>query len=76
MDTSGGWEASCAELLEAGVADGSFGAFVVDDPDGGGLVACGVGMIAQRLPGPGNASGRYGYVQSMATDPDHRRRGD
>jgi GNAT superfamily N-acetyltransferase len=32
-------------------------------------------MVAQRLPGPGNVRGRYGYVQSMVTDPAHRRRG-
>jgi ribosomal protein S18 acetylase RimI-like enzyme len=74
MDTSAGWEGSCAEVLERGLADGSFVAFVVDDLDGG-LAACGVGMVAARLPGPGNLSGRYGYIQSMATDPEYRRKG-
>jgi GNAT superfamily N-acetyltransferase len=49
-------------------------AFVVD-LDGGGLAACGVGMVGQRLPGPRNPSGLHGYVQSMATDPGARRRG-
>jgi GNAT superfamily N-acetyltransferase len=74
MDTTKGWEASCAALLERGLADGSFVAFVADDPEEG-LAACGVGMVASRLPGPGNLSGRYGYIQSMATDPEHRRKG-
>ena len=45
------------------------------DRDGGGLCSCGVGMVAQRLPGPRNTHGRYGYVQSMATDEDARRQG-
>ena len=69
-----GWEPHAAEVLRAGLADGSIVAFVVDGPEGG-LVAGGVGTVAQRLPGPGNHSGRYGFVQSMATDPDWRRRG-
>jgi ribosomal protein S18 acetylase RimI-like enzyme len=48
--------------------------FVVDE-NGGGLVACAAGTIATRLPGPRNPSGRVGYVQWVATDPFHRRRG-
>jgi GNAT superfamily N-acetyltransferase len=71
--TAGGWEPFAAEVLRTGLADGSVVAFVVDGPDG--LVAAGVGTVAQRLPGPGNHSGRYGFVQSMATDPAWRRRG-
>jgi GNAT superfamily N-acetyltransferase len=50
-------------------------AFVVDRPDGTGLAACVVGAIDHRLGGPGNPSGRAGYVFSVATDPDMRRRG-
>ena len=70
------WEATCAGLLTAGLADGSFHASVVDDPDRPGcLAACGVGMVGQRLPGPGNPNGKWGYIQSMATDDAHRRRG-
>jgi GNAT superfamily N-acetyltransferase len=53
------------------LADGTVVAFVVDGPDGG-VVAGGVGTVAQRVPGPGNLSGRHGFVQSMATDPGHR----
>lgn len=50
-------------------------AFVVDRPDGGGLAACVVGTVEQRLGGPGDPAGRVGYVFSVATDPDQRRRG-
>jgi GNAT superfamily N-acetyltransferase len=52
-------------------------AFVVDRPDGAGegLAACVVGTIEQRLGRPGDPEGRTGYVFSVATDPDMRRRG-
>jgi GNAT superfamily N-acetyltransferase len=73
--TAGGWEASCAAILERGLAEGTMAAAVVDRPDGGGLAAAGVAVVGQRLPGPGCADGRYGYVQSMSTDPAHRRQG-
>lgn len=68
------WRTTCVAILERTLADGSMCAVVVDSPDGG-LAACGVGMIAQRLPGPGCSSGRYGYIQSMSTDERWRRKG-
>jgi ribosomal protein S18 acetylase RimI-like enzyme len=49
-------------------------AFVVDRP-GGGLAACALGSIEQRLGNPSNPDGRVGYVYNVATDPDMRRRG-
>jgi GNAT superfamily N-acetyltransferase len=75
MDVSGGWEAPCARFLRNGIIDGTLAAFVIDAPDGEGLASCGVATVAARLPGPGNLSGRYGYVQSMATDQRWRRQG-
>jgi len=74
-DGSERWPGACAEVLQRGLADGSIVAFVVDRPEGVGLASAGVGTVAQRLPGPGNPTGRYGFVQSMATDPEQRRRG-
>jgi GNAT superfamily N-acetyltransferase len=68
-------EASMRSLFTVGLADGTFFAAVVDGPDAGTLAACGVGMVAQRLPGPHNPTGRYGYVQSMVTDEQHRGHG-
>jgi GNAT superfamily N-acetyltransferase len=50
-------------------------AFVVDRPDGTGLASCAVGTIEHRLGAPGDPEGRTGYVFSVATDPDMRRRG-
>jgi GNAT superfamily N-acetyltransferase len=75
MDISGGWEEPCAAVFGRGLDDGSVVAFVVDAPAGDGLASCGVATVAARLPGPGNLSGSYGYVQSMATDERWRRRG-
>lgn len=68
------WHATAAEILRRELEAGTMVAVVVDSPTGG-LAACGVGMVAQRLPGPGCADGRYGYIQSMCTDEHHRREG-
>ena len=68
-----GWAETCERVLRERLADGTMAAFVVDGD--GRLVSCGVGMVSQRLPGPRSPTGRHGYVQSMATDPDMRRRG-
>lgn len=73
-DSDASWQATCAALLEDGIAAGALAAVVVDSPEGG-LAACGVGLIAQRLPSPGCPDGRYGYIQSMCTDDGHRRQG-
>lgn len=54
----------------------SMAAFVVDDPDGSGvLAACAVGVIERRLGNPDNPSGDLGYIFNVSTDPAHRRRG-
>jgi GNAT superfamily N-acetyltransferase len=50
-------------------------AFVIDRPDAPGLAACAVGTIEHRLGAPGDPHGRTGYVFSVATHPDMRRRG-
>lgn len=70
------WQASCADVFEKAIADRSMAAVVVADrPDGSGLAACGVGLLAQRLPSPGCVDGRYGYIQSLCADERHRRQG-
>jgi ribosomal protein S18 acetylase RimI-like enzyme len=61
--------AALQELLPTG----DLFAVVVDAEDH--AAACGVGMVARRLPGPGNPSGRVGYIQSMVTDERDRRQG-
>lgn len=67
------WAATCEEILRARLASGDMAAFVVEDDDR--VVAGGVGMVEQRLPGPRNPRGKHGFVQSMATEPSARRQG-
>ena len=50
-------------------------AFVVDSPDGTGLVSSAIGAIDERLPNPNNPTGLKGYVYGVATDDAYRRRG-
>ncbi|HWG28843.1 GNAT family N-acetyltransferase [Actinospica sp.] len=72
------WEYSCKDAFEQALADpdGMIQAFVVDAGDfPGKLAACSIGLIQQRLPSPDNHSGLIGYIQSVSTDPDYRRRG-
>ena len=72
------WEYACKDAFEQALSDqdGMIQAFVVDAGDfPGKLAACAVGMIQQQLPSPDNHSGLIGYIQSVSTDPDYRRRG-
>jgi GNAT superfamily N-acetyltransferase len=50
--------------------------FVVDDPARSGrLAACGLGMITDRIPGVFDPTWKVGYLASMVTIPEYRRRG-
>ncbi|WP_067992062.1 GNAT family N-acetyltransferase [Nocardia pseudobrasiliensis] len=72
------WRAAAAEILAKELADpnGSMTAFVVDRSDAPGtLAACAVGVVEHLLPSPHNPSGVRGYVFSVATEADQRRRG-
>ena len=75
IEVGGDTDASVAAVLAEGIADGSVFVAVVDGDEPGRLAACGAGMVHRRIPGPGNPSGRFGYVQSMVTDERHRGRG-
>jgi GNAT superfamily N-acetyltransferase len=72
----GPWRRECVALFERRLAPpgNDFAAFVVDGPDGV-PVSSGVGWVEQHLPGPSNPTGRVGYVASMSTRPQYRRRG-
>ncbi|WP_030181282.1 GNAT family N-acetyltransferase [Streptomyces violaceorubidus] len=78
-DASTEWQAESLSALRGRLADpdGSFAAFVVDHPERpGALAALVVGTLEYRIGGPGRpANGLIGYVFSVATDPDARRRG-
>lgn len=67
------WHPSCAVFLAEGFLAGDVAGFVADADSA--VVGGGVGIIHRRLPGPGNPAGVFGYVQSMATNPDWRGQG-
>ena len=69
------WQRAGHQRLRSGLADGSVAAFVVDNASGGGCVAAAVVSVAQRMPTPPNPGGSAAYVQWVATDAGHRRRG-
>ncbi|MFC5656988.1 GNAT family N-acetyltransferase [Streptomyces nogalater] len=72
------WQAESVPVLRERLAarDGDFAAFVVDHPGRPGTLAALVaGTVEYRIGKPGNPRGRVGYVFSVATDPDARRRG-
>ncbi|WBO66571.1 GNAT family N-acetyltransferase [Streptomyces camelliae] len=72
------WHAESLPTLRERLAeaDGDFAAFVVDHPDRpGALAALVAGTLEYRIGKAGNPHGRVGYVFSVATDPDARRRG-
>lgn len=77
-DSSTQWHARSLPVLreKLGEADGDFAAFVVDHPDRpGALAALVAGTVDYRIGKAGNPGGRAGYVFSVATDPEARRRG-
>ncbi|MGV4984664.1 GNAT family N-acetyltransferase [Streptomyces sp. NRAIS4] len=72
------WHAESLPTLRERLAeaDGDFVAYVVDHPDRpGALAALVAGTLEYRIGKAGNPHGRVGYVFSVATDPDARRRG-
>lgn len=76
IDASGAtWRLMAADQLRRRLGDEVM-VLVVDDPTcPGRLAATGAGLIATRLPGPGNPSARVGYIQWVSTDLAWRRRG-
>jgi len=70
------WQPAAVATLRDRLADpdGTLTAYVVERP-GGGLAACAVGTVEYRLGGPGSPDGACGYVFSVSTDRDMRRRG-
>jgi ribosomal protein S18 acetylase RimI-like enzyme len=71
------WRDACAAALKEQFASDSMRIVVVDGGTGddGGPVACGMGVIEQRLPSPHNRAGRVGYIFGIVTDRGHRGRG-
>ncbi|MFB0617144.1 GNAT family N-acetyltransferase [Streptomyces sp. AGS-58] len=72
------WHAESLPTLRErlGEEDGDFAAFVVDRAGRpGALAGLVAGTVEYRIGRAGNPRGRVGYVFSVATDPDARRRG-
>jgi GNAT superfamily N-acetyltransferase len=71
------WVDSCVVALSDALGRDTpeLAAFVVDGSPAGQLVACGVGYLERRLPGPGGGSGVHGHIGSMYTEVQDRRRG-
>lgn len=77
-DPSTAWHAESLPVLRGRLAepDGAFVAFVVDHPEQPGTLAALVaGSLEYRIGGARDPHGTDGYVFSVATDPDARRRG-
>lgn len=77
-DPSTEWHAGTLPALEERLADpdSDFVVFVVDHPERpGALAAMTAGTLEYRIGRADNPHGRVGYVFSVATDPDARRRG-
>lgn len=69
------WPAAVETALAVGIGSPST-VLVIDDPDvPGRLAAVGAGVVDPRLPRPGAAVRRAGYVQWISTDPSQRRQG-
>ncbi|WP_328746954.1 GNAT family N-acetyltransferase [Streptomyces sp. NBC_00285] len=77
-DVSTAWHTEALPSLceRLGDADGDFAAFVVDHPERpGALAALVAGTVDYRIGKASSPHGLSGYVFSVATDPDARRRG-
>jgi GNAT superfamily N-acetyltransferase len=69
------WRVSAVRAVQARLGR-DLTVVVAEDPDGPGhLLACGAGVISERLPNPSHADARVGYVQWMSTEPHARRQG-
>jgi GNAT superfamily N-acetyltransferase len=72
------WRATAVEQTRARLGRDVMGFVVERSDDGtapGRIVASGIGVTPVRMPGPTNLSGRFGYIQWVATEPDMRHRG-
>jgi GNAT superfamily N-acetyltransferase len=72
------WHAASLPVLRERLADpeGDFAVFVVDHPERPGTLAALVaGTLEYRIGRAGHPTGTAGFVFSVATDPDARRRG-
>jgi GNAT superfamily N-acetyltransferase len=67
-------DAACTAYFAGAIPAGTFHGWLAVTRVGE-AVASGGAVIDQHPPGPGNLSGRIGYVMNVVTDPRYRRRG-
>jgi GNAT superfamily N-acetyltransferase len=67
-------DAATAAYFERAIPAGQFHGWLASDANGN-TVASGGAVIDQHPPGPGNLSGRVGYLMNLVTIPRYRRRG-
>lgn len=76
VDTSGReWKRTCRDDLERGLSRGDLIGAVIDDDEGGGLVAGGLLQVQERLATPRFPNGTFGYLGSVAVERSRRRQG-
>jgi len=68
------WEGACRQILLDGLNSGDLIAAVAETSEGT-IVGSGIATVHRWLPSPANPSGLKGYIGSMATDKNQRRRG-
>lgn len=72
----GPWMDACQSHFARALAEQEgLAVFVIDHPEGHGLISSAMGVWHPSLPGPTSLGTRSGEIGSVATDPDHRRHG-
>ncbi|MEU5009048.1 GNAT family N-acetyltransferase [Streptomyces sp. NPDC021749] len=72
VEDVGPWNLRLIQFFRENVESDRMAAFVVDRP--GGLAACASGTVTRSVPGPDH-EGVVGYIHTVYTDPEYRRRG-
>jgi len=67
-------DAACMTYFAQAIPSGEYQGWVVETPDGRVVASVGC-VIDQHPPGPGNPTGRIGYIMNLYVEPEHRRRG-
>jgi GNAT superfamily N-acetyltransferase len=67
-------DAAAADYFAWSIPSGEFQGWLAVTPTGEAVSTCGL-VIDQHPPGPGNLSGKTGYIMNVVTDPTYRRRG-
>jgi GNAT superfamily N-acetyltransferase len=67
-------DAAAADYFAQAIPSGEFQGWLAVTPAGEAVSTCGL-VIDQHPPGPGNLSGKTGYIMNVVTHPAYRRNG-